>query len=435
MPNAPRISSTWADLPVAVLVLICWSPLSNHVSLRLDDTGREAALREDVQRHLWGLARVPLAEEMPDRGRLLEAVSREPAGAPEALDVVDRTEDRLVVGRDLVEAGPRGLDPDGAQARGTPLDHLGHRVENRPVDLRTETRRLPFLAHAEEHPVAFGVEVEGRGEVDGHRVLAHGAHRVRDEYVARIWVNRHVDARYARAIPDDGCGRDPFHELHAQPPARARVSQRDRVRARDAIARAERGAEDVVACHERRELAHLGRLDPAGVVQVVLVPHGYQALEVVGVAFVGQQEQVADVPELRVHACFRLEARQQAHRQLLHRDVGPRRELPPHASGAAAGRLRAQRLPLDERDARAATGEVVGDGAADHAAPDHYSVWRVQNQQLRWIRSTRATVPPIRWLRPGSQAFARTPGFRTSPIWPASTSRSSASRSIRAGRI
>src|SRR6266571_6183575 len=302
MPNAPRISSTWADLPVAVLVLICWSPLSNHVSLRLDDTGREAALREDVQRHLWGLARVPLGEEMPDRRRLLEAVSREPAGAPETLDLVDRTEDRLVVGRDLVQAGPRGLDPDGAQARSAALDHLGHRVENRPVDLRAEAWRLAFLAHTEEHPVAFGVEVEGRGEVDGHRVLAHGAHRVRDEYVARVWVNRNVDAghgadlagpragavedmlgrevaisrldaRYARAIPDDGSGRDTFHELHPQAPARACVSQRDRVRARDAITRAERGAEDVVAGHEGRFHGPVGRDISTVAVQVVLRAH------------------------------------------------------------------------------------------------------------------------------------------------------------------
>ncbi len=94
------------------------------------------------------------------------------------------------------------------------------------------------------------------------------------------------------------------------------------MRARDTVARAERGAEDVVAAHQRRQLAHLGGLHPAGVVQVVLVPHGDQALEIVDVALAGQQEQVADVPELRVHAGFRLEAGEEAHRQLLHGDVG-----------------------------------------------------------------------------------------------------------------
>ena len=94
------------------------------------------------------------------------------------------------------------------------------------------------------------------------------------------------------------------------------------MRARDSVAGAEGGAEDVVAGHQRRELAHLGRVDPPGVVQSVLVPHGDQALEVLGVALIRQQEQVADMPELRVHARFRLEASQQTHRQLLHRDVG-----------------------------------------------------------------------------------------------------------------
>src|SRR5713226_4493769 len=111
---------------------------------------------------------------MPHRRRLLKAVAREAACAPEALDVVDRPEDRLMVGRDLVQAGPRGLDPDGAQARRTALDNLGRRVENRPVDVGAEAWRLALLAHAEEHPLAFRVEVEGRGEVDSHRVMAHG---------------------------------------------------------------------------------------------------------------------------------------------------------------------------------------------------------------------------------------------------------------------
>src|SRR5205809_766678 len=153
---------------------------------------------------------------MPYRGSLLEAVTREPARAPEPLDVVDRPKYRLVFGRDLVEA-------------------------------------------------RHGAELAG----------------ARDGAVEHVWCGevaiRRLDAGDARAISDDGRGRDPFHELHAQPPARAGVSGGDRVRARDSVAGAEGGAEDVVAGHQRRELAHLGRVDPPGVVQVVLVPHGDQA--------------------------------------------------------------------------------------------------------------------------------------------------------------
>src|SRR6266446_10017364 len=143
---------------------------------------------------------------MPHRRRLLEAVAREPARAPEALDVVDRPEYRLMIGRDLVEAGPGGLDPDGPETRRPALDHLRHRVENRPVNVGAEARRLALLTHTEKHPVAFRVEVEGRGEVDCHRVLAHGAHRVGDEDVARVWVDRHVDAGHGADLARPGAG-------------------------------------------------------------------------------------------------------------------------------------------------------------------------------------------------------------------------------------
>src|SRR3954470_20806321 len=102
---------------------------SDDVGFRFDLTGREAPVREDLERYLGLLAREPLGEEVADRRRLLEAVARETARAPEAREAVHRAQDGLMVWRHLVQARPRGLDSGRAEPWRPPVDHLGHGIE------------------------------------------------------------------------------------------------------------------------------------------------------------------------------------------------------------------------------------------------------------------------------------------------------------------
>src|SRR5206468_8417676 len=100
MPNAARISSTLilrsAATVVPITVPSLWFRRSDDVGFRLDITGREAPVREDVERHLGLLTREPLGEEVSDRGRLLEAMAGETTGAPEAPEGAHGPQARLM---------------------------------------------------------------------------------------------------------------------------------------------------------------------------------------------------------------------------------------------------------------------------------------------------------------------------------------------------
>src|SRR3954449_3077699 len=101
---------------------------SDDVGFRFDLTGGKAPVREDLQRDLRLLTRKPLGQEVTNRRRLLEAVAGESAGAPEAREAVDRTQDRLMIWRHLIEARPRGLDSCRAEPRRPSVDHLRHGI-------------------------------------------------------------------------------------------------------------------------------------------------------------------------------------------------------------------------------------------------------------------------------------------------------------------
>src|ERR1043166_1560627 len=105
---------------------------SYDVLLGLDRAGREPAVRKDVQRHVERLSREPLREEVSDGRGLLKAVAGESARAPGSLPHVDGAQDGRVVGRDLIQPGPGGVDAGGPQSRRSPVDHLPPAVPTAP---------------------------------------------------------------------------------------------------------------------------------------------------------------------------------------------------------------------------------------------------------------------------------------------------------------
>src|SRR5487761_1083145 len=219
--------------------------------------------------------------------RLLEAVTGESACAPEAVEIADRTQYGLMVGRHLVEASPSRSYSGGAQPRRAALDDRSDGVEHGPIDFGVETRRFIRKPHSEEQALTLRVEVERSPHVDRHGMFTRpGRHRLGDEDVA--WVGFHGNgdsshfANFARPGPraiedcrrDDFAGRsahcpdvpvmhlnacdgDAFQYLRAQPPRGAGVSRSHGVRTGDAIARAESATEDVVAAYEWSKLPNL----------------------------------------------------------------------------------------------------------------------------------------------------------------------------------
>src|SRR5439155_957934 len=101
-----------------------------------------------------------LREQVPDRRRLLEAVAGKTASTPKALEAIDRTQDRLMVRRHLVQARPRRLDSGRGEPWRPTVDHLGHGVEDSPVDVRVEARLFIAHSHSEQQAVAFRMEIE-----------------------------------------------------------------------------------------------------------------------------------------------------------------------------------------------------------------------------------------------------------------------------------
>ena len=94
------------------------------------------------------LVQQQLRQQQRRRRRLHEPVAAEPGRAPEALQLRHRTEDRLVVGRRLVQARPRRLDPGPGQRRRSVLGLLEHLLQEVPVDVGDVTGRLVPVAHA-----------------------------------------------------------------------------------------------------------------------------------------------------------------------------------------------------------------------------------------------------------------------------------------------
>src|ERR1700694_2884144 len=122
--------------------------------------------------------------------RLLETVTGESTCAPEAVEVVDRTQNRLMIGGHLVEACPSRSYSGRAQLGRSAFDDFSHRVERGPIDRSIETRRFVWQPHAKEQALTLRVEVEGSAHVDCHGVITHHRrHRFGDEDVA--WIGLH----------------------------------------------------------------------------------------------------------------------------------------------------------------------------------------------------------------------------------------------------
>ncbi len=98
---------------------------------------------------------------------------------------------------------------------------------------------------------------------------------------------------------------------------------------------------------------------------------GDACLEAAQVLLVRDEKQVADLLEAWVDAEFVLEALE--HAEALEREADLRfgRELGADATRRLAGGTAAHRLALeDDHVALAAAGQMIGDAAANHAAPD-----------------------------------------------------------------
>jgi len=109
-------------------------------------------------------------EDAAGGGRMLEAVAAEAVDQEETADPVRRPDNRIRVGRHLVEPGPRVGDRRIGQ-RGQPLDgDVDHLRQEVPLDRRVERGRFVRIAHAEQETGAFAMKVERRVEVDDHDV-------------------------------------------------------------------------------------------------------------------------------------------------------------------------------------------------------------------------------------------------------------------------
>ena len=156
-------------------------------------------------------------------------------------------------------------------------------------------------------------------------------------------------------------------------PSGRRIACGDIGGARDAVGRAEGAAQHGVGVHDRDQARGFGGVDPPRLGQPDAVPHFHVATEVLDLLGQSEDEQVAEPPEVGRVASLFLERLEHANRPALQTHIGLHRELLAHASGALAGRLRAERFPLEEKDVDLTAGQLVGESAAhDAAARDDY---------------------------------------------------------------
>ncbi len=260
------------------------------------------------------------------------------------------------------------------------------------------------LPAAEDHPRALAVEVEPRREVHGERG------RAGDAAVAAGVVHRAGLAAYRKLDPDaarepgrvhpggadDGGGRDrpfggvdagdpavlgadggdraPGLDADAEPPRRRRVALHHRLRRRVPLARAERGADEVVRGQLRDELAHRRHVHHLARDAEALLD-AYRPAEGVEVGGRAEHEQVAHLLEADRYAGELLEAQELRQRAAYEQGVELVGVLQPDSSRGLAGRARAQRVRLQQDDVRApGRGQMVGDAGSDAAATDDHDL-------------------------------------------------------------
>ena len=240
-------------------------------------------------------------------------------------------------------------------------------------------------------------------EIDGHRRRArNGGERACDRDVPAVWEHgdlesghaadrsgprpcavedhprRNVAGRGAHALHAtggdvDAGDLDALFQARAQAAGGGRVAGGDVGWARDAVGGAERAAEDVLDVEHRDHLRGLGRVHPARLGEADAMPHVHVVAEVLDLLRLREEEQVADLAEVRRVPGVLLERLEHLDRHPLQPDVRLGGELLAHAARALASRLRAQRLPLEEQHVDFALGELVGKRAPhDAAARDDY---------------------------------------------------------------
>ena len=147
-------------------------------------------------------------------------------------------------------------------------------------------------------------------------------------------------------------------------------------RAREAVARSPHGGDQIVDAQRGHELLGVGGRDHAHVDAEPSL-QGDPRLEAAQVVGIGDEEEVADLLVAGIDAELLLEPLEDLDGLQREADLRLRRELRADAAGGLRRGAAAHRLALDDHDvAHAAPSEVIGDGAADHAASDDHDAGR-----------------------------------------------------------
>src|SRR5206468_11896852 len=113
-----------------------------------------------------------LGDGLARRGRVHDPVPGESGRAEESLDARDRADDRMLVRRVLVEAGPTRLDVGPLEDREAVERTLDERRQEIPVHGDIEAGTIGRIGHPYEHAARLPVEIEGRRAIDGEVELA-----------------------------------------------------------------------------------------------------------------------------------------------------------------------------------------------------------------------------------------------------------------------
>src|SRR3954471_22778017 len=131
----------------------------------------------------------PVANELGDglagSWRVHETVAREAGGANESAEARNAPEDRVLVGRVLVEAGPPRLHVRVRERRHAIQCALDDRRKEVPVHRVVEAGLVGRIGHAHEDAARLPVEIEGGGHLHGERkVPVEAVDRIGDEDLA-----------------------------------------------------------------------------------------------------------------------------------------------------------------------------------------------------------------------------------------------------------
>src|SRR5262249_32576810 len=140
-------------------------PDLNDVSFAGDRTGGETLRGKRRQIEPWIASGNHVGEQPARSRRVLKAVPAEAIDPKQPLQTRRGSDDRVAIGRHLVEARPRMRDRRVAQ-RWQPLyGHVDHLRKKVPLHRGLKRRRLAALAHAEQQAGALAMKIKRRLEV------------------------------------------------------------------------------------------------------------------------------------------------------------------------------------------------------------------------------------------------------------------------------